>query len=84
MLPTAKVLALDDHGPIAGTAATLGGTLQMGLGAVAVAAVGAVFNNSPMPLATTIVVCALVAVTISFVALKAPADVMSGGIETAD
>ena len=84
VLPTAMVLALEDHGPIAGTAAALGGTLQMGLGAVAMAVVGAVFNNSPVPLVSTIVACALVAVTISFVALKVPADAMSGGIETAD
>jgi DHA1 family bicyclomycin/chloramphenicol resistance-like MFS transporter len=85
VLPTAMVLALEDHGPIAGTAAALGGTLQMGVGAAAMAAVGAVFNNSPVPLASAIVICALVAVTVSLLALKVPVSVLgAGGVEAAD
>jgi DHA1 family bicyclomycin/chloramphenicol resistance-like MFS transporter len=85
VLPTAMVLALEDHGPIAGTAAALGGTLQMGVGALAMAVVGAVFSNSPVPLVSAIVICALVAVTVSFVALKAPLENLStNGAEAVD
>jgi DHA1 family bicyclomycin/chloramphenicol resistance-like MFS transporter len=84
VLPTAMVLALEDHGPIAGTAAALGGTLQMGLGAVAMAVIGAVFNNSPVPLVIAIASCALVALAVSFFALKTAPEVMTEGVEVAD
>lgn len=72
VLPTSMVLALEEHGPIAGTASALGGTLQMGAGAVAMAIVSAVFNNTPVPLASAIVLCAMVAATLAWFALKAP------------
>jgi len=73
VLPTAMVLALEEHGPIAGTAAALGGTLQMLVGAIAIAVVSAVFDNTPVPLVSAVAICALVAVTLSLVALRAPA-----------
>jgi DHA1 family bicyclomycin/chloramphenicol resistance-like MFS transporter len=69
VLPTAMVLSLEDHGPIAGTAAALGGTLQMVTGAVAIAIVSAVFDNTPTPLAITILFCAIVALLLSRFAL---------------
>ena len=72
VLPTSMVLALEEHGPIAGTAASLGGTLQMVVGAISIAVVSAVFNNTPVPLVIAIFVCALVAVILSLVALKTP------------
>jgi hypothetical protein len=57
----------------------------MGVGAAAMAAVGAVFNNSPVPLASAIVICALVAATVSLLALKVPVSVIgAGGVEAAD
>jgi len=73
VLPTSMVLALEDHGPIAGTAAALGGTLQMVVGAIAIAIVSAVFNNTPLPLVAAVAICSLVAVTLSFFFLKKPA-----------
>ena len=70
VLPTSMVLALEDHGPIAGTAAALGGTLQMVVGAIAIAIVSAVFNNTPVPLVFAVAICALIAVTLSIFALR--------------
>lgn len=70
VLPTSMVLALEDHGPIAGTAAALGGTLQMVVGAIAIAIVSAVFDNTPVPLVSAVALCALIAVGLSRFALK--------------
>jgi DHA1 family bicyclomycin/chloramphenicol resistance-like MFS transporter len=72
VLPTAMVLSLEEHGPIAGTAAALGGTLQMVTGAVAIAIVSAIFDNTPGPLVATILFCAVVALLLSRLALKQP------------
>ena len=36
VVPTTAVLSLEDHGPIAGMASALGGTLQMVTGAVVI------------------------------------------------
>jgi DHA1 family bicyclomycin/chloramphenicol resistance-like MFS transporter len=78
VLPTAMVLSLEEHGPIAGTAAALGGTLQMMVGAASIAIVSAVFNNTPLPLAVAIAICALTALLLSRFALRShgPAAVM--------
>lgn len=70
VLPTAMVLALEEHGPIAGTAAALGGTLQMVTGAVSIAIVSAVFNNTPVPLVSAVGICATIALTLSIFALR--------------
>jgi len=70
VLPTSMVLALEDHGPIAGTAAALGGTLQMMVGAIAIAIVSAVFNDTPVPLVIAVALCALLALILSMVALR--------------
>lgn len=70
VLPTSMVLALEDHGPIAGTAAALGGTTQMVVGAIAIAIVSAVFNNTPTPLVCAVLLCATIALTLSIFALR--------------
>lgn len=70
VLPTSMVLALEEHGPIAGTAASLGGTIQMMVGAIAIAIVSAVFNNTPIPLVCAVALCAVTAMLISVFALK--------------
>ena len=70
VLPTSMVLSLEDHGPIAGTASALGGTLQMVLGALAIAIVSAVFDNTPFPLVIAVAFCALVALLLSVFTLK--------------
>lgn len=70
VIPTSMVLSLDDHGPIAGTAAALGGTLQMVLGALAIVIVSRVFDGTPLPLLATIAACALIALALSALTLR--------------
>jgi len=70
VLPTAMVLALEEHGDIAGTASSLAGTLQMMTGAAVIAVVSSGFDATPVILATTITACATVAVVLSVVALR--------------
>lgn len=61
VIPTAMVLALDDHGDEAGLASSLGGTLQMVTGGVMVAAAGPFFDGSPAPMLVTIALCGVAA-----------------------
>ncbi|WP_193166260.1 multidrug effflux MFS transporter [Microbulbifer hainanensis] len=74
VVPTTMVLSLDNHGPIAGTAAALGGALQMLQGAVAIVIVSQVFDGTPLPLVASIAVCALLALGLSLLTLRAPAQ----------
>ncbi|MGC1175521.1 multidrug effflux MFS transporter [Polaromonas sp.] len=61
VVPTTAVLALDDHGAIAGTASALMGTLQFVTGAVMMALVGLFVDGSARPMVVGIAGCALVA-----------------------
>ena len=65
VLPTAMVLALDKRGAIAGPASSLGGALQMMVGACAVAAMGPFFIGTAFPMITTICICSLASFTLS-------------------
>jgi len=77
VIPTAMVLSLEDHGPIAGTAAALGGALQMLQGAAGIVIVSLVFDGTPLPLVASIAVCALVALGLSVLTLRASAQVVA-------
>lgn len=70
VVPTTMVLSLDDHGPIAGTAAALGGTLQMMLGALAIGIVSAVFDGTPLVLVGAIAICGGAATLLSALTLR--------------
>jgi MFS transporter, DHA1 family, multidrug resistance protein len=70
VIPSAMVLALDEHGPIAGMASALGGTLQMLTGGAMIAIVSIFFNGTPLPMVMIIALCALGALTLSFVTLR--------------
>lgn len=59
VVPTTAVLALEEHGAIAGTAAALMGTLQMLGGAVAMALISLVASSRPLPMVTGMAVCGL-------------------------
>ncbi|AVS91317.1 Bcr/CflA family drug resistance efflux transporter [Paracidovorax avenae] len=50
VIPTTSVLALEEHGAIAGTASALMGTLQMLTGAVAMGLVGLFADGRPLPM----------------------------------
>ncbi len=70
VIPTAMVMALDDHGDIAGLASSLGGTLQMLTGGVIVALMGPFFTSSPVPMIGVIALCALIAFALSRLTVK--------------
>ena len=59
-LPTAMVMALDDHGDRAGLASSLGGTLQMMAGALMIAITGPFFDGTPLPMLVAIALCAVI------------------------
>jgi DHA1 family bicyclomycin/chloramphenicol resistance-like MFS transporter len=59
IIPTATVLAMEEHGAIAGTASALMGTLQFLTGAVVVAILGPFANGTPLPMLTGIAGSAL-------------------------
>jgi DHA1 family bicyclomycin/chloramphenicol resistance-like MFS transporter len=61
VMPTTSVLALDDHGPIAGAASALMGTLQFVVGVLAMAVVGYFSNGTALPMVAGIAGCALAA-----------------------
>lgn len=78
IIPTAMVMALDEHGDIAGLASSLGGTLQMLTGGVIVAAMGPFFSASPAPMIGVIAFCAVVAFVLSRLARPAQATAGAG------
>lgn len=70
VIPSTAVLALDDHGKIAGTAAALMGTMQFVVGAAVVGVIGRFFNGTALPMVAGITGCALVAFTLAQVTLR--------------
>ncbi|MDY0881667.1 multidrug effflux MFS transporter [Dongia soli] len=58
VIPTSMVLSLERHGPIAGMASALGGTLQMATGAATIAISSLFFDGSALPMVTIIAICA--------------------------
>jgi DHA1 family bicyclomycin/chloramphenicol resistance-like MFS transporter len=65
VIPLTMVLALEEHGPIAGMASALGGTLQMLTGAAIIVLVSVFFDGTALPMVATISLCALAAFTLS-------------------
>lgn len=59
VVPTTMVLALDNHGPIAGIASALGGTLQMVTGGVMIVVASLLYDGTVLPMVTLIALCAL-------------------------
>jgi len=60
-IPTSAVLALEDHGEIAGTASALMGTLHFVTAAVAMVVATIFFDGTALPMAGAIAACALAA-----------------------
>jgi DHA1 family bicyclomycin/chloramphenicol resistance-like MFS transporter len=69
VIPSTSVLAMDDHGEIAGTASALLGTLQFAIGAVAMGVSGVFFDGTPLPMVAGIALCAVIAFTLAQVSL---------------
>jgi DHA1 family bicyclomycin/chloramphenicol resistance-like MFS transporter len=59
VIPTSSVLALEDHGEIAGTASALMGTLHFVTSAVAMVIAGLFFDGTALPMAAGIALCAV-------------------------
>ncbi len=55
------VLALEEHGPLAGLASALGGTLQMAAGGLMIALASLVFDKTALPMVAAIALCAVCA-----------------------
>jgi DHA1 family bicyclomycin/chloramphenicol resistance-like MFS transporter len=70
VIPSTMVLALEDHGPIAGMASALGGTLQMVTGGLMIVVVSAFFDGTPRPMVATIAGCAVAALALSVATLR--------------
>jgi DHA1 family bicyclomycin/chloramphenicol resistance-like MFS transporter len=70
VIPSTMVLALEEHGPIAGMASALGGTLQMVTGGVMIVVVSAFFDGTARPMVTTIALCSVGALALSAVTLR--------------
>ncbi len=70
VIPTTMVLSLEDHGPIAGMASALGGTLQMASGAVMMGVVSAFFDGTATPMVGTIALCAAGALVLALLILR--------------
>lgn len=70
VIPSTMVLALEDHGPIAGVASALGGTLQMVTGGIVIAFVSMFFDGTSLPMVTVIALCAVGALIVSLLTLR--------------
>ena len=69
VIPTTSVLALEQHGAIAGTASALLGTLQMLTGAVVMTVVGFFTDGRPLPMVAGMAGGALIAVALAWITL---------------
>lgn len=70
VIPSTAVLALEDHGPIAGTASALMGTLQLATGATMIVLVSAFFDGTPLSMVAAIAACGFTAFALSLKVLK--------------
>lgn len=70
VVPTTAVLALDEHGEIAGTASALMGTLQFVTGAVVMAVTGLMADGSARPMIAGIAGSAIVAYVFARITLR--------------
>jgi len=69
VIPTTSVLALEEHGAIAGTASALLGTLQMLMGAIAMQLVGLFSTGKPLPMVVGMATGALCGVALTWITL---------------
>jgi DHA1 family bicyclomycin/chloramphenicol resistance-like MFS transporter len=70
VIPSSMVLSLERHGPIAGMASALGGTLQMATGALMIVVASVFFNGTALPMVTIIALCAAGALVLAWLTLS--------------
>jgi DHA1 family bicyclomycin/chloramphenicol resistance-like MFS transporter len=73
VVPNVTVLSLEHHGPIAGTASALLGTLQMSIATGVMGLAGIFANGTPLPMIGGIALCALAAFGLARTILGSPA-----------
>jgi len=73
VIPSSMVMALEEHGPIAGVASALGGTIQFLTGAVMVTVASLVFDGTSVPMVAIIAACAVCAFIPARLTLRRPA-----------
>jgi len=69
VIPTTSVLAMEEHGTIAGTASALMGTLHFAIGAVAMGVAGLFFDGTPLPMVAGITLAAVIAFVLTQITL---------------
>ena len=69
VIPTTMVMALDDHGDIAGLASSLGGSLQMLAGGIMITLTAPFFDGTALPMAAAIAFCAVAAMVLALMVL---------------
>lgn len=70
VIPTTMVMALDDHGDIAGLASSLGGTLQMLTGGVMIVAASPFFDGTATPMIAVISFCGVITFGLTLATLR--------------
>ena len=70
VIPTCMVLALEEHGAIAGMASALGGTLQMVFGSIMIVVVSVLFDGTALPMVAMIAASALGALVLGLITLR--------------
>jgi DHA1 family bicyclomycin/chloramphenicol resistance-like MFS transporter len=70
VIPSTMVLSLEEHGPIAGMASALGGTLQFLTGAVMITVASVLFDGTSLPMVAIIAACAAGAFALAVVTLR--------------
>jgi DHA1 family bicyclomycin/chloramphenicol resistance-like MFS transporter len=78
VIPTTAVLALEEHGAIAGSASALMGTLQLVTGVAVMLVVSSFLNGTALPMIAGIAGCAVVAFALANLTLR-PARVVPAG-----
>ncbi len=68
--PAAAVLTLEEHGRMAGAAASLSGTLQMLMATFAMTLGGVLFNGTPIPMLSVIAASAVLAFVLAIVTTR--------------
>jgi DHA1 family bicyclomycin/chloramphenicol resistance-like MFS transporter len=65
VMPSSAVLALEDHGKIAGTASALLGTIQFATGACVIGVVGRFLDGTARPMLAGIAACSVIALVLA-------------------
>jgi MFS transporter, DHA1 family, multidrug resistance protein len=70
VIPSTAVLALENHGPVAGTASALMGTLQLSTGALMIVIVSVLYDGTSLSMVGAIMACGLIAFALSMRTLR--------------